>query len=473
MNLKIKIMSFLNKLVPKKNPLTIVNQEKELAVLKKQELQWIEENAQNIAENTSWENEEEIDPNTQPPVVKLKTGHQSKLNEIAAIYDKNLSECTSQYYNEREEDTENTGNDSSIDDLETEQKEVLQEAFDSHDEDVTDIKEEIKDLKTEISSNKTALRSQKKHNLKMRKIGTAIIIGLLALGEINLNQDAFSYAGFMDKAAFYIGIGIAIGTFVLGMIKASLIRNPNYKQQTKILGSLGILLIVIFCYYGLGTVRVASLSSQAENEGMFELSAFYFVAFNLIFYVAIFACKFFIYPNPQMIEDNNKYNNALNKLLENQKKLKSLKKKISTAYQEKDKKRKKVQKEYAKRIEAIKAKNEARRKAKKEALQKASLNFNTELALARNFYQQINADYKNCVATLFIKINLSKDVQTLMTKIDNLKNPFENIELIPAKKASSSKTTSNGITPEEKTAWENVSENNIPEANYSFINPEN
>lgn len=465
-------MNFLNRSKPKKEKLTVINQDKALATLKKEVQDWIKNKGQSIAENFTWEKDKQIDWNLFPPVVHIRESHQSILNYVGALYDKNLSIYKTTFNKYESEFEENTSSDvdSDIKSLESERKEVLEEAFDDHKNDIDDKKEEAKELKTEIKNNKIELKSLTKHNLKSRKIIAGIIMLLMVLGEIYLNKDAFSYAGFAETATIFIGIAIATVTFMLGIAKASILRKPDWKLPTKVLASLGLLILIASVYFVLGSIRVSLLESQGENEELFGLSPFHFVAFNLAFYTGIFACKYFIYPSPQMIADNDKYAISLKKLKDNEKKLAKLKKSIFNSHQEKSKKRQHVQGQYAKKINPIKESI----KTENNTIKKSALDFNTELALARNFYKQINADYKTSVADLLNALNLFGDknnVQILMSKIDDLQNPFGNIQLITIK----TETASNGVLDEtttpEKTAWEIMAENQSDEASHSFINP--
>jgi hypothetical protein len=336
---------------------TIINQD-EVLETKDQEIQnWIKENGENFAKNLTWKNDEKFTLDLFAPVIYVRENYQSLVNNVGALYDRNLQIFKTTYNKYEAEFGGNTvqerGNTSRIGTLENERDVVLDEATKNHDDDIADKQERADELKDEIKNNRKDLKTTKKWNLLPRKILAGIVMLLLALGEIYLNKDAFDYAGFLGRASLFIGIGIATGTFILGTGKATIIRNPKYSLPTKIGAGIGLFLLVAIVYYFLGTIRVSEMANQGENEGIFELSPLYFAGFNLIFYTGIFIAKLVIYPSPQMISDNEKFDVKNSELKANIKEQKQLQKEIAKGYQTKNKKRQEVKKEFGKDINPL------------------------------------------------------------------------------------------------------------------------
>ena len=77
---------------------------------------------------------------------------------------------------------------------------------------------------------------------------------------------------------------------------------------------------------------------------------------------------------------------------------------------------------------------------------------------------------KNLSAEKNKQATQDKNIQTLMVKIDDLKNPFEKISLITVIATKPISTESNSTNSVEQSAWEILADNQTNEPNYSFIN---
>lgn len=453
---------------PKKEQLTIINQYKELATIKKETQQWAKDNGKNIAENFVLEDAQDFDLNAFPPVGYIREEHQSKLNEVGAIYDKNLNIHKTKHNKYKNEFTNTYDGQPDIKALQEECSASLTDAFDDHNDDIEDKKAQATELKKEIRNDKTELKSLPKHNFRASLIKFSLVIAIIACGEMLLNADTFLYLGFGNRTSTAIGLAVSAVIFMIGFGQASLVRDNEKSRGLRIGGSIGLFLTVSALFLVLGYIRVSLFNSESDNEGLFSLSPFHFVGISMAFYIAICACKIYIYPRKEKIDDNNKHAVALDKLKANERKLATLKKSIFRSYEEKSKKREQVKDLYAKKINPLKETI----KIEQTTIQQSALAFNTELALARNFYKQINADYKARVAELLNMLNLFSDtdnVQIVMKNLDDLNNPFEQIQLITVQTTTVSQTPKK-TAEAEKTAWDVLAENQNGQAHYSFIN---
>jgi len=133
-------------------------------------------------------------------------------------------------------------------------------------------------------------------------VATTIISIFILAGEISMNADAFSYTGLTYTASVLVGIGVSVVTFMLGIMISYIIRRKDWKSKTKFWTAFVIVFLVSCLYYTLGSIRVAMLAADSDSGGLYNLSAFNFVVFNLAFFTAIFAAKFFIFPHPDVMK---------------------------------------------------------------------------------------------------------------------------------------------------------------------------
>jgi len=472
-------MNFLNRSKPKKEKLTIINQDKELAQLKSEQMAVCTANGKSIAANTTLDASTNL--NEMPAVCQTKGAYESKNSAISAIYEQNLSHDQTHYnflVNDFETNTEYNSVHTDFEKIQAEEKEALDEAITCHDEDIDDKKQEIEDNKDDISNNKTAVKNCKKHNTNLRN-GIAVAIMLLIMsGEIYFNQEVFLYLGINEENAPFIGFSLAISMLALGISKAYVIRQPNWSKLTKFILSAISLGIVMFGYYSLGEIRVKFLNSLENEDGIIQMSPIFFMALNTIFYLAIFGTKYFIFAPPEQMKENAEHRIAKKELTNSEKQEKALKAKVANSYKTKQDIFKKVKKPFIIQLKPLLAKLDT----KIDTIKNAALDFNTELSRAVNFYGQINADYHECVACFIFNINVSgkKDnVQILMSNLDGLTNPFSKYEPISIEKiealriplASTDKINRTNGTPEpEQSAWEVLAEAQTDDTNYSFIN---
>jgi hypothetical protein len=455
----------------KKAEVTLINQDEVLAKQDKEIKKFIEDNGQNFATNLTWQNGAEFSLDKFPPVAYIRENYQGLINNVGALYDKNHQIFKTNYNKYDSEFGGNTVEEKDvnikIEELVNEREAVLDEATQNHDDDINDKKERANELKDDIKNNRKDLKAMRKWNLVPRKIIAGFVMLMLVLGEVFLNKDAFDYAGFLGSASFFIGIGIATGTFILGVGKATIIRNPKHSLMTKIGSGIGIFLLVAIVYYFLGTIRVSEMANQGDNEGIFALSPIYFAGFNLIFFIGIFIAKLVIYPSPKMISDNENYEVKNTELSKNLKEHRRLQQEIASGYKTREQKRKAIQKSYDASIIPL----EQGIKAENDEIRQSALDFNQEVALARNFYKQTSAHYKANAASLINTINLYKNSDKdalVMTELKELENPFAGITLLvlnSSKESSKDKVSQSGISD-----WKVITENG--ETNYSFINPE-
>ncbi|QMU65527.1 MAG: hypothetical protein GKR88_15375 [Flavobacteriaceae bacterium] len=403
-----------------KSNVTVIDVAKELLTHKRLAYKWVKDNVQNIARYLLAMIDVALNINHIPAVVHLRQFFQSKTNEIGVIFSKNLSEYRT-IYNKYEKSFGNNAPNAeadkqkSIDDLSSERTKFLDGASDGHTKDMSDTEKTIGTLEQEVNDKKNKLKTLPKHNLRPRKISSGIVIGFLVLAEIYMNRDAYEYAGFYDPASTLIGLGIAIGTYAVGMGLATIWRSQKYQKMAKIASSVVLTLLVATVYFALGMIRVSQLTLE-ETEGTFILSPVYFMTMNLVLFVGIFLSKLLLYPSPQKIADNEAYDGAKKDLKESEKALANHKKRFFNGYQVEHKKREQVNKQFDAKIKPF----QAAIKGENETFRKAALNFNTELAQARNFYAQINADYKSSVALLFNTIPQYTDGKAILLDMNTL-----------------------------------------------------
>jgi hypothetical protein len=440
-------MSLFKNKKPKTNT---INLDKELNLLKKEQLLECEKNGKSMASNnTTIDNKTVLD--NLPAVVQTKGTFQAKENSIGVIYDKDLSDFKTTYdlhVNDFEKSKEYSSIHSDIKSLLDEQEKVIGEAETSHDEDMTDKKDRIESLKTEITNKKTDLDGCKRHNTRTQNIFASIIILLIWVGEIVLNKDAFSYIGLIERDALFVGLAISVMTLMLGIAQSSVLRKENFNFVKKILFSLMLITTVCLVYFTLGSIRVSLMESQSENDGIFGLSAIYFVFLNLSLYIAIFSAKYFLFSTPQQAKDNAEFNlakNELNKCIKEDKKLKS---DLKDSAKTKLKVVNGIKKDFSTRLNPLIKKVDT----KIEAIKNSALAYNKELSYAINFFEQINADYFSCIGCLIFNYNSfsSEKIETiLIEKLEPLKNPFENLEPISIEKIEELKTTPTQTDEEE------------------------
>jgi hypothetical protein len=455
--------------------ITVIDVTKELLSLKIVVQNWIMKNVQNIAKYLSVMVGTDININHIPAVVHIRQVYQSKVNEIGSVFDKNLSHFQT-VYNKFEKsfggDTPHAEIDKQkdIEMLSSEKNKVLGDASVGHMKDMADEEKTIEKLERTVKDKEDKLKSLPKHNLLGRKISSGIVAAFLVLAEIYMNRDAYEYAGFYDPASTLIGIGIATGTYAASFGLALTWRSQKYSMGIKIMATVAILGVVSAVYYVLGVIRMSQISGEG-SEGTFNLSPAYFMTMNLLLFMGIFLSKLLLYPSPQQISDNEVYDGAKNDLKESQKNLTGHKERFFNGYQLENEKREQVKKDFDKKINPI----ISTIKIENEAFRKAALDFNTELAQARNFFAQTNADYKSSVALLFNTVPEYIDGKAMlldMNALENLDNPFVGISLL-------------SVTPEElmkiphKTSkreslqndWKVMVKGQNGETNYSFINP--
>ena len=459
---------------------TIINQDEELAKQNTEIQNWIKENGQNFAQNLSWKNDENI--NLFPPVIFVKESYQALVNNVGSVFEKNL-QIFKTIYNKyhtsfggntvAEKDTS-----TEIQELETERDKVMTEATKNHDDSIAKKEKREKELDNAITNNRKNLNTKKKWNLRPYYIKFFIGISIIATGELLINSDTFLYMNFDPTIATLIGLSVSAVIFMIGFGQASVIRSRTMSLWQKIGISIGFSVAVLSLFLVLGYARASLTNNNEAGDGLFQMLPFHFVGISTAFYIAIAVCKAYFYPPVDKLKANEAYHAEADQLKANLKEQKQLQKEIANGYKSRSQKRQSIKKGFGKDInpltKSIKTEN--------SAIRESALSFNRELAIAKNFYKQANADCKKNVASLVNTINLYKnaDASTLpMTEVTNLENPFDGITLLvvtPPKVTPSPSVPvaikDNGITSEpEQSAWEIMTEAQSKDTTrYSFIN---
>ena len=422
----------------KNENIKIIDIDADLNKFKESEISQAKTDGENISANHPPQDKESLQ--NLPTFQKIFTGFNSKAAEIAAIFHKTLEQLFTENQQAQADFNSNETSEAkaALKDLEQEEKEAIEEAVISHDETIKDKKDYLAHIKGNIKNLKSTLRSLKSHTLWPSFIIGGTLILLILAGEIVFNSEIFEYAGYSRKYSQIIGISIATVTFMLGISLSFTIRT-DWKKQIKVLVSLAIIALVCGIYYTLGSIRVSLMENEANSDGIFGLTPIHFMVFNLAFFSAIFAIKFFIFPSPVQVKENNAHREVSKKLKQEEKKEKDAKSEINGAHKSREATKKSVKKDFEPRIAEVKSKiidTSARIKS-------SAVAFNEKLSTAKGFYTQVNNDYKTVASTLFATINLYRndDISLPIPELENLENPFSDYEPIP---------TFNGTEPKTK-----------------------
>ena len=456
----------------------IVNQEKLLSKQNEEIKKWINENSENIAQGQSWKDNEAFKLDLFAPIAFIRESYQALVNNVSSVYDKNLQVLQIQFDKYADKYEQNTIDEKKIPkqilELEDEQKSILDEASTCHDDDIQTKKERLGEIKDDIKNNRQDLKTKKRWDLRPYWIKFIIGIIIIATGELLINSDTFLYLGFNSMKSTLIGLAVSAVIFMIGFGQASVIRSETMKLWTKIGASIGFTISILSLFLVLGYIRATLISNQDGSEGLFQMSPYHFVGISIAFYIAIAICKAYFYPPVAKLSDNEVYKAKKADLKDNLKEEKQLQKIIANGYASRNNKRKAVKKDFGKDINPL----VQNIKAENSIIRQSVVGYNAEIALARNFYKEVNSSYKLNVALLINTINIRKksDAPSLqMTKLDDLDNPFENMELLintPSKATSKPSTTEiNNGTP--STAWDIMNEAQTGEISYSFTNTEN
>jgi large-conductance mechanosensitive channel len=365
-----------------------------------------------------------------PTLQKIYTAYNSKSAEIGTIFQKLLE----QLFTENQQavadfnSSETSEAKAELENLEDEEKEGIDEAVVSHNETINDKKEYLASIKGNIKNLKATLRPLKHHTLWPLYVIGSVLIFLILIGEIVFNADSFEYAGYSRDYSRIIGTALATVTFMLSVALSFVIRK-KWSTIIKSLVSLTIVGVVCSMYYTLGSIRVSMMTAQAESDGLFELTALHFMVFNFAFFTAIFAVKFFVFPTPQKVKENEEYRQVSTKLSQEEKKEKETKSEVNNAHKSREETKKAVKKDFAPRKAEVKNKivDTSNR------IKTSAVAFNEKLSTAKNFYTQVNNDYKTVASSLFATINLYRndDISLPIPELENLDNPFDAYSSIP------------------------------------------
>ncbi|MFC2110417.1 hypothetical protein ACFLSU_07605 [Bacteroidota bacterium] len=422
-----------------KDKTILVDVDKRLKEQKESELALAKTDGENIASNNP---PKEIKYLINIPTLqRIYASYNSLSAEISEIYQRKLEKFFTKNQQALADfnSPETTEAKAELADIENEEKTALDEAVASHDESIENKKETLKEVRGNVKNFKNSLRSIKHYRVWPKNIIGSILIALILLGEIHMNADSFMYCGFSELYAKFIGIAVATVSFMLGIALAYIIRT-NWLPKTKILTSIGIVLLVFGMYLTLGTIRISMMTAQAETDGLFGLTALHFVVFNLAFFVSIFGVKFFIFPTPEMLKSNEEHKEASDKLKHEEKKLKKIENEINNAHASRKKAKNDVKASFAPRTAEIKNKITVNSNRIKDT----ALSYNETLSTAKNFYTQVNNDYMMVASTLFATINLFRNdgVSLPIPDLKHLDNAFANYK--PLK-------TFNGAIPKKET----------------------
>lgn len=365
-----------------------------------------------------------------PSFTRLFTNYNSKSAEIAVIYRKDIE----QNFTEHEQaiadfnSNETSEAKAELEDLEKEEQKSIEDALVSHNEIIEDKRETLLVLKGTIKNLKATLRTLKRHNLWPSYIIAGVLIVIIISGEIFFTRDSLEFAGYSRDYARIIGTALATVTFMLS-IALSFVLRTSWSKIIKTFASLTIFGIVSSMYYTLGSIRVTMMSAESESDGLFGLTGLHFMVFSMAFFIAMFAVKFFIFPAPEKVKQNNDFKQASKKLKEAEKREKETKAEVNGAHKSREETKKSVQKEFAPR------KMEVAKRIVDNAsrIKTTAIAFNEKLSTAKSFYTQINNDYLAVASSFFATINLYRndDISLPIPELKNLDNPFE--DYVPLK----------------------------------------
>lgn len=420
-----------------------IDVDKDLHLYKENEEKKVKIEGQNIALNNPPKSVSEL--KTISVYQKIKAGFTSKLAEIGVLFLnklENLGASYTQLMSNASTNNEIKEAQSTIEDLEKEKQTAINEAVVAHDEDIEDKKEEITELKGTKKNLRISLKGLKYYRLWPRYVIGSLAVALVVVGESLMNADVFEYAGFNATKSKIIGFTLSVVTFFLGIGLATILRK-NWSKTTKFWTSVLTIILVCTVFLTLGKIRLSQMSAQADSEGMFGLSAFHFMVFNLAFFAAVFSIKYFIFPSPAMTKSNKEFNAFNDQLKIVEKQLEALKKAIANAHISRAAAKKAVSDSFIPKIKEVQDKVLNFLKEKK----RITIAFNETLSSGQNFYTQINNDYKIVCASFFSAINLYRNDKISLPnpELEDLKNPFENytpIETFQAEKNNDAEQTS-------------------------------
>lgn len=418
-------MKFNNK---NKEKTILVDTDKKLQEHRKVELHQVKNEAENIAVKNPPKTVEEL-KNT-ASTKRISTSFSSLVSEIGVIFNKSLQGFLTKY-NQAVADfssSEISEANANIKNIEKEKAAAIDEAVATHQTTITDKKEDLKTLKGTIKNLKISLSTMKSYVLWPKNVIGSVIILLILLGEIYMNSDSFEYAGFSQTYAKIIGLAVATVTFMLGITLAFFVKKDNWSKKAKVLASLGVLFLVSGLYYTLGSIRIAMMTAEGSSDGLFGLTAFHFLVFNLAFFTSIFAVKLFVFPSSLMVKANEAYYTMAKRIQNEEAKAKKLQDEINNAHTSREASKKRVIQEYKPTIiEANK-----RVADNLNAIKTTAISYNELLSKAQLFYTQVNSDYKTVSATFFSTLNLYRNDNISLPFPDtpDLENPFENYQTV-------------------------------------------
>ncbi len=367
----------------------------------------------------------ETDLLSMPTCRRIVANFNSKIAEVGIVFLReiqNLQTRLHQYIERNEMEHEISESKREISDLEKQRDKSIEEAINSHNLKIEEEKNERVNVKALIKHLKIKRDESVKQNLLPKYITGFITVGVLFVGETIFNGDVFQYTGLNTNAALLVGLAVGTVTFMLGFAVANVLYKTSCPASRRI-SIISFILILVSClYYTLGKVRVSMMETQVENSGLFDLSPFHFVVFNLAFFTAIFSVKYFVFPSPKKVKTNKKNKETLKNLQLEEKKLERLNRNILTAHQTREHIKKDIQEEFNSQIK------ELRKSITSYIQNKRTLaaEYNEMLAVGQNFYRKVNNDYKSVVATLFTTIDIHRDdgVSLPLPSLTDLENPF-------------------------------------------------
>jgi hypothetical protein len=421
----------------KNENIKIIDIDKNLNQFKESEMRQAKTDGENISANHPPQDIDSL--KNLPTFQKAFTGYNSKSAEIGVIFHKSLEQLFTENQQAVADFNSNETSEAkaSLKDLEQEEKEAVEEAVVSHDETIKDKKEYLVQIKGNIKNLKSTLRSLKSHVLWPSFLIGSGLIFLILTGEVVFNADSFEFAGYSRNYSQIIGLAVATVTFMLGISLSYIIRT-DWKKLIKVLVSLAIVVLVCGVYYTLGSIRVEMMSSESQSDGLFGLTAMHFMVFNLAFFSAIFAVKFFIFPSPIKVKQNNEHREISTKLKKEERKEDKAQSEVRGAHKSREATKKAVKKDFEPRVAEVKNKivDTSTR------IKSSAVAFNEKLSTARGFYTQVNNDYKTVASTLFATINLYRndEISLPIPELQNLENPFFEYKPIPTFNGTESKT---------------------------------
>ena len=182
------------------------------------------------------------------------------------------------------------------------------------------LENEIKDREDKNRADEYEMGNANHGNISKRIRGAVIITIIITIGEILFNTKAFQILGESMLFALLISISISIGVLIFAHMIPLLYKGAKTTIQKRLIVIGSILLITGLFYV------IAILRSEYLADHDVHISPFYFVIFNLFFFIVSALLSYFILPAWEEIKENSKHLKVINNIKKRKDEIEQLKK---------------------------------------------------------------------------------------------------------------------------------------------------